>query len=352
MLDKDINNSIRKGVKIGKWFIGTALLFNLATYTVIGFLVYKYVYIDWIASRYNGSDNQESIISYKFNLVYSFEEGLKKLLPNTLIVDSNKERVKNDEMIKSLQYPSYSTLAKDQFGNIMTKECTNISDDIIDELVNEPSKISKALSQNAIDSKYLYFNKQTQTAMFLNSSCHTALAQMTGELVDHNNKKILDIQRLTLSLSSGYSPLSLNLQRKRGEYAILKNHIGLLDGYNNQVFYHYKTESFIYVNGDGHTITIYTKKYIEDISNILRKELNNGGNIENLQLLDSNRLNDIEHNFLYKAKDYKLISKIKTKEDLKEHKEWDRSESYMKKYNDIINFYNNLQKEAFSNPLW
>ncbi|MCT7602562.1 hypothetical protein [Aliarcobacter butzleri] len=41
MFDKDINNSIRKGIKIGKWFIGTTIIINIAIWTIIGFFTYK-----------------------------------------------------------------------------------------------------------------------------------------------------------------------------------------------------------------------------------------------------------------------------------------------------------------------
>jgi len=277
MFDKDINNSIRKGIKIGKWFIGTTIIINIAIWTIIGFFTYKYIYIDHIASKYSGPEHEEEVIVEKFKAVHSFEKGLKKLLPNILITDSSIGNIEDtDQIVKNFNDIRYSKLQKDEFGRPILKVCGNIPDEIVDEVVNNLEIIR--ISKEFINSKNSYLNKVTQTR-FLSLNCDTALIQITGEM---DNGTFKTLERITISLGDKLNDLSLNLQRIKNQYARLDRWTELSN--NEELFYHYKTGNYIYVNKKLRIITIYTKKYIEDIFNVLVKEIGNGDSLQVINL--------------------------------------------------------------------
>ena len=114
MFDNDINNSIRKGIKIGKWFIGTTIIINIAIWTVIGFFTYKYIYIDYIASKYSGPEHEEEVIVEKFKAVHSFEKGLKNNLDfekiykaKDSVLTADQLSVIEKEKIITVGYPTF-----------------------------------------------------------------------------------------------------------------------------------------------------------------------------------------------------------------------------------------------------
>lgn len=326
MFDNDINNSIRKGLRIGKWFIGTTIIINIATWVIIGFLAYKYIYIDHIASKFSGPEHEEEVIVEKFKVVHSFEKGLKKLLPDTLIADSSIGIIEDTkEFTKNFNNIRYSKLQKDELGRPILKICGSISDDFIDKMVNDLETLP--VTKEFVDSKYDYLNKMTQTR-FLNVACDTGLVQITGE---RSNKGFDTIERVTIDLDGfSSSKLSLDLQRIRGEYARLDRWTGLSN--SEQLFYHYKTGNYVYVNEVKRVVTIYTKKYIEDIFNTLVKEVGDGDPLEVIKI-DSValELGDLyeQHREIKINGNGKIAAKLR-KDD--------------KSYNNLMNFFDKLQK--------
>lgn len=266
MFDREINKSIKKGIKIGKWVIGISAITNFAVWAIIGMCAYKYLYIDYVASRYQGSESEKQIIEEKLKFVtFNIEKGFNEISKNKPLNYAN-------QLVRA-EYEK--DLTKDEFGRAITKRCTNIEEDLVNRLVEEKSSFQNNF-QIYESKKNQYINNYYIHNGFLKdkNNCNNVDFQVISKFVsksDENQKyDTHHVEKLSINVHLyndnivDNETLDVKLHRKY-DYAKLYN-------YTDEVaYYHYKTGTIVVVHKKTGIIDIYYSDYIKEIFDLAVK---------------------------------------------------------------------------------
>lgn len=266
MFDREINKSIKKGIKIGKWVIGVSAITNFAIWTIIAMFAYKYIYIDYIASRYKGSDSDKQIIKEKLSFVTFYIEGyfkeLSKSKPFSAPSEESRKKYETD-------------LPKDEFGRAITKRCINIEEDLINKLVENSSSFQNNFQiyetkKNLYINNYYIHNGYLKDKSICNNVDFQLISKLNGKSL--NNEEYENHQIEKISINVHLYPETI-IDNEKIDVKLHRNYdYGKLYNYNDEVaYYHYKTSTIVVVHKKTGIVNIYYNDYIKEIFDLAVK---------------------------------------------------------------------------------
>lgn len=269
MFDKDIFDSIRKGIKFIEWYLSVKALFSFAIIVCIVVFAYKLILepikvTSEAKSKFPVDKIEQKVILDKFLKVRNIENAFDKGLGGIFVPDNNK-----------LKY-SYvgSHQVKDSLGRVQTpNNCydgeytstingivnlignTRYYKDMNEEDKNEYISISLPNFRNSI----VFFGYSITNHYNGSYYCPDTLAQNLSKI---DNEKIT-FYALKIPKSK-LKEVLFNVESLKDKYSLFDTSFNK-DDLKQYIYYHNETGTIVDTTNNG--INIYSKEYIDDIFN-------------------------------------------------------------------------------------
>lgn len=233
MKKQSSSNRINKIIDIGVWSIGVISAMNVVVLAILGFLAYKYIYVDMVLSKYNGDNSTKQVMLD--NLRYAKQ---------TEILYHNVNNTLFDSHYKPRMYGVF---------------CDDIDLKLFDDLINNPIVSSNYYfdekSVVVSDIKYLG-DKVIKGYLNKNSNCNNISFTVVG-----NEKEVL---KISIGYISSYARSFMpKLHRINENYKIINE-------FNDRVIYANLSNNVV-IDVKNSLIDIYYPSYFNKLRDIATK---------------------------------------------------------------------------------